>query len=131
MSIKTVIIYGVILVFLFCRNLLNSNQIIILTKSDDRKEIIIPFNNQFKIKLGGNSSTGSDWFVTELDSSAIIKLGQPLYEDSVHRVGGGGYFTLLFKTIRISKSELQLKYGRGWDPQDVPMDSFLVTIVVK
>jgi predicted secreted protein len=52
-------------------------------------------------------------------------------EDSVHRVGGGGYFTLLFKTIRISKSELQLKYGRGWDPQDVPMDSFLVTIVVK
>ena len=118
------------IILLFCDQE-PTNSGIVLTRTDSGKEINIPFNTFFKIQLSGNISTGSSWYVSNIDKSILSQKGKPVYQDSSSGKGTGGLFIFTFNTSDYGKSELKFKYGREFEPQNPAVDSFSVTINVK
>ena len=107
-----------------------ANSGIILTRTDSGKEINIPLNSFFKLQLSGNISTGSSWYVSNIDNNLLSQKGEPVYQDSSSGKGTGGLFIFAFNTSDHGRSELKLKYGREFEPQNPAVDSFSVTINV-
>ena len=78
------------------------------------KDINLNLNEEFKIELGSNPSTGYGWYPSY--DSNFIKLISSYYIPSSDNCGSPGTNIFLFKAAKTGETNIIFKYQRLWDP---------------
>jgi len=103
----------------------------IVTASDNGKEIALKRNEALKVRLKGNPTTGFDWHVVKNDTAVLKQKGEPAYEADRDIPGSPGMVTMTFESGKKGISHLSLAYFRAWEHDVAPIDSFSITVRVK
>ena len=105
---------------------------VVLTASDNGKQVNFKVGEQIVITLNGNPSTGYSWEAKDLVTAIFEQVGDPVFQSSNPAlVGSGGTLTLTFKTLKVGTSPLTLIYHRPWETGVEPIDTFSISVTVK
>ncbi|MEN9934043.1 MAG: hypothetical protein RLZZ387_622 [Chloroflexota bacterium] len=87
--------------------------------------------DQLVIVLDGNPTTGYVWEQVGGDASVIVPAGEPTFVPDSSALGSGGTVTMRFSPAGIGVTQLRLAYHRTFEPNDPPLKTFDVTVVVS
>lgn len=109
-------------------------KIILLTDADNGTTIEMNLNDQLKIILASNPSTGYSWENTLTEEAILVQEGDSVYvQDPLcgnQVVGCGGTETFSFKAVSTGTGQIKLIYNRSWETEE-PIDQFEVTVIVN
>jgi inhibitor of cysteine peptidase len=103
----------------------------VLTEKDAGQSISIVKNEQFKITLDGNPTTGYNWVASGLDGAILKQVGDPEFNADSNLMGAGGKITLTFQALATGKTTLKLDYRQPWDTTTLPSKTYEVNVEVK
>jgi inhibitor of cysteine peptidase len=103
----------------------------VLTEKDAGQSIAIVKNEQFKITLDGNPTTGYNWVASGLDGAILKQVGDPVFKADSNLMGAGGKITLIFQAIAAGKTTLKLDYRQPWDTTTLPAKTYEINVEVK
>jgi inhibitor of cysteine peptidase len=86
---------------------------------------------ELRITLASNQTTGYRWAVDGVVPSQLEQVGEPTYSSESTMVGAGGQEVWTFKGAQTGSGELRLKYWRSFEPTAQPAETFSVTVNVK
>ena len=104
---------------------------IVIMKSDQGRTVEVHQEDSILIRLDENPTTGYRWKVCEINKQ-ILEF-QNSYYTMAHGagLGGGGTRTILFRAKSIGDGQIQLRLRRSWEPENVFLEHFEITIIVK
>lgn len=108
-----------------------SGKMLHLSEKDRNKRIEIKADQEFTLTLKANPTTGYTWKLIEPDSTILKLQGEPAFKPDSDKIGSGGELTFRLQARSSGKSELQLHYIRPWEKDQKPLQSFVITIIVK
>lgn len=94
------------------------------------RTVNLTIDEQFKIELEGNASTGYIWQVMPFDTTVIQQVGEPEFKSKDGRIGAGGKITFTFRAIADGHTDLSLVYHRRWEKDQPPAKKFEMKLVV-
>ena len=87
------------------------------------------------ISIDGNPTTGYTWEVDSVDENILQLLGEPDYSTDFRlrpgMTGVGGTYKFTFTAMSEGTTTLKLKYWRTFEPENLPVETFEVTINVQ
>jgi inhibitor of cysteine peptidase len=83
------------------------------------------------LSINGNPTTGYTWEVESVDQNVLQSAGKPDYKSDSMLVGSGGTYKFKFTAASAGVTPLKLKYWRTFEPDNPPVETFEVKIVVK
>jgi inhibitor of cysteine peptidase len=83
------------------------------------------------LSINGNPTTGYTWEVESVDQNILQSAGEPDYKSDSMLVGSGGTYKFKFTAASAGVTPLKLKYWRTFEPDNPPVETFEVKIVVK
>lgn len=95
------------------------------------KTITLPVGQTLTIRLAGNITTGYGWQVLSVEESILKVDGEPEYKSESKKIGAGGEFILTFQAQSPGETNLELGYLRPWEENEIPLETFQITVVVK
>lgn len=102
----------------------------IKTYTDPEQTIKVKVNQEFKIALGSNPTTGYDWLVSH--DKSMLELIETKYEAGKEAkqgaVGAGGVKYFHFKALKKGETEVTLTYKRPWEEEILERKVFEVNI---
>ena len=102
----------------------------IKTYTDPEQTIKVKVNQEFKIALGSNPTTGYDWLVSH-DKSKLGLIETKYEADEKAKdgmVGGGGVKYFHLKALTKGETEVTLTYRRPWEEEILERKVFEVSI---
>ena len=102
-----------------------------ITEADAGHQIELRTGDTLEITLPLNPTTGFQWEVSDLDSTILRPVGEPIFKPSSNAVGSGGQVTLHFESVRAGQTALRLILHRPFETDVAPMQTFEVTVIVK
>ncbi len=88
-----------------------------------------------KVELKANPSTGSSWQLGELDQNIVKQNGEQVFEqdtsDGGPKPGQGGETTWWFIGINPGTTKLVLNYGRPWEKDAPPVQTYTLNLTVQ
>ncbi len=97
---------------------------------DNGRRIGVPIGGRLTVALRANYSTGYSWTVASSGEPVIRQVGEAVFEEDSHAAGAGGTVTFEFRAERAGVASLRLVYGRSWEKDKAPADTFALTIAV-
>jgi inhibitor of cysteine peptidase len=104
------------------------------TSDDNGKTIEVNAGGSFTVILSSNPTTGYGWSIDQLDPIILQQVGEAVYapeSKDEKLVGSGGNETFTFKALASGQTDLKLTYHRPWETDVPPIETFMVTIMVK
>lgn len=100
---------------------------------DDNGSIIeLKKGETLELSIRGNTTTGYSWKVESVDENVLKPLGVPYYEmDSNMLDGSGGTFIFTYTAANIGTTDLKLIYWRSFEPENPPVETYEVTVIVQ
>lgn len=83
------------------------------------------------ITLPSNPSTGYAWQIIAGDEAIIAQQGESEYVQGESMPGAGGMETLRFAAQGAGTTMLTLGYKRPFEPDEMPVRSFTVEVVIR
>ena len=105
-----------------------------LTGADNGSSVTLRPSQELVIALESNPTTGYSWQVAEVDPAILAQVGESEYKQSAGSeglVGVGGTETLRFEAVAAGEVTLTLGYARPWETDVLPIETFVVTVVVE
>lgn len=112
-------------------------KIVVIDEKHDGKTVSVKKGESVAIKLESNPTTGFNWRVGTVSSSAAKQNGKvefeqtPLPSGSGPILGRGGHSVIKFDTVAPGKVSIQLEYSRPWEKNKAPFKTFTVTLDIK
>jgi len=101
-------------------------------KSNQGRTVEVHQGDSILIRLDESPTTGYRWEVHKINSSILeIQGSDYLMAHGVTDIGGGGTRTIRFRTKSNGEGLIQLRLRRAWEPEDVFLEHFETTIIVK
>jgi len=95
------------------------------------KTITINQGTSLILTIEGNPTTGYAWAVTDVDQKILSSMGEPGFKTDSKLVGSGGVYTFKFKAETPGTTTLALDYFRSFEPENPPLETFSVTVIVE
>jgi len=104
-----------------------------ITAADNNKTIPTRVGRTLVIKLNENASTGSEWYVQQLNDKAFKIISDENISDPANKglVGAPTTRTISLKAIAKGKYTIQLKNYRKWEGPATAGQSFQITVLTK
>jgi inhibitor of cysteine peptidase len=105
-----------------------------LTEADTDKPVELTAGQTLIITLPANPTTGYAWAVALNGAPQLAQQGEGVYTQdasSSGMAGAGGTETFTFKADAAGSNTLTLNYGRSFEPDQPPANSFSVPVTVK
>lgn len=118
-----------IMFFVMCSSPGNYDEVKTITEEDYGKTIDVLQNEEFKLILVGNPTTGYSWFIKLIDTLIVKQIGDNYkFEPFSDLDGSPGNCIFRFKTLTLGLTDIKLEY---LSDLQAPVDSFQVKIEVK
>lgn len=127
-SIATIV--GILIVAAFTLSACGTNSVKIGSESNG-KTITINQGTSLILSIEGNPTTGYAWEVTDVDQNILSLTGEPGFKTDSKMVGSGGVYTFKFKAETPGTTTLTLDYFRSFEPDNPPLETFSVTVIVE
>jgi len=102
-----------------------------ITEQDAGKTIEVSQGETLTVLLEGNPTTGYTWELASEDLAILKQVGEPAFTPESGGVGSGGKVSLTFEAVAAGQAPLKLIYHRPFEPDEPPVQTFEVTVVVK
>jgi predicted secreted protein len=99
--------------------------------ASDPKPILVGVNQEFKIALESDPSTGNQWLMARpLNENLLKLLGSEFKRGRANASGSAGSEILRFKALSDGKTQIYLKYSRLWQGDAVAALSTNFVVVI-
>ncbi len=98
------------------------------------KQIEVAVGKTFIVTLDSNITTGFSWQLVGNTDEAVVELVDSEYQTSEaaqELVGAGGKELWTFKALEAGNCTISMEYSRPWEQGVPPVDTFVVTVIVK
>ncbi len=103
----------------------------VLTDSDNNKQIELPAKATLTVKLEAQLGTGYGWQIAELDKERLEPVGPPTLEKTTKEsVGGRELQVFVFKPLKPGTVVLKMRYVRPWEKTEKPQKTFSATVTI-
>jgi predicted secreted protein len=103
----------------------------VLTDSDNNKEVVLSSKETLTLKLEAQLGTGYGWDIAEVDKDRLEPAGAPTIERVTKEgVGGRELQVFVFKPVKPGKAVLKMRYVRPWEKTAKPQKTFSVTVTI-
>ena len=102
-----------------------------IREQDAEKTITLETGDTLFVELGGNITTGFNWFPAPQDPILLNQVGEAEVIPESDLVGAPGKIVMQFKAVAQGQTVLHFDYKRSWETDEAPEKSFEVTVVVK
>ncbi|MFZ2447802.1 MAG: protease inhibitor I42 family protein [Syntrophobacteraceae bacterium] len=128
---KILLLIGALLIPAAFPAFLEGQDTVVLTKSANGLEVVLPVGTFLEVRLEEAGATGYTWQVIDLDvahleltESRTTPTGQP------GMVGAPVQKTWRFKAVETGQTELKMYYYRIWEGLDKGVEKFQVRITI-
>ncbi|MBA4383116.1 MAG: hypothetical protein C0410_00115 [Anaerolinea sp.] len=108
-----------------------SGKTIKINADDNGSTIEMKKGETLYLSINGNPTTGYTWEVESVDQNILQSAGEPDYKSDSAMVGSGGTYKFKFTALNPGTTALKLKYWRTFEPENPPVETFEVNIVVQ
>lgn len=98
---------------------------------DAGKTITINEGDTLVVTLDGNTTTGYNWLIQDMDPAILKQIGEPAYTPASNQLGAPGKIALTFQAVKTGQAKLVLNYMRAFEKDSAPLNTFEVTLVVN
>lgn len=94
--------------------------------------IVVKFNQQFKIVLDSNPTTGYQWEIKNISDNKVVRLIEANFKAPTNdKLGAQGQQVWLFNAQAIGKTQIGFAYLRSWekDIEPVKKEVFEVEVI--
>jgi inhibitor of cysteine peptidase len=102
-----------------------------LTHADSGSTITLHPDDTLELVLPGNPTTGYTWEVKPGSEALLKQQGEPVFTPDSKALGAEGRMTFKFDVVATGKGSLVLLYRRPFEPEDKPLRTFGIRIVVS
>ena len=102
-----------------------------INSDDNGTTVEIKKGETLLLSISGNPTTGYNWEVESVDQNVLQSAGEPDYKSDSMLIGSGGTYKFKFTAVNVGVTPLKLKYWRSFEPENPPVETFEVKIVVK
>ncbi len=103
----------------------------VLGQGDAGRTAEVRAGGQVEVSLPGNPTTGYQWEVDSVDPAVLQQVGEPEFKPDSDAIGAGGRVMLRFKALAAGQTTLRLIYHRSFEPDEAPLETYEVTVVVR
>lgn len=83
------------------------------------------------LSINGNPTTGYIWEIESVDQNILQSEGEADYKSDSTLTGSGGTYKFKFTALNPGTTTLKLKYWRTFEPENPPVETFEVKVVVQ
>jgi predicted secreted protein len=98
-----------------------------VTAADNGGTVQVSAGGDLLVELSGNPSTGYGWQVSANDNSILLPIAE-WFEPDTNLVGSPGLEKFSFHVMAPGDASLRLIYGRPWETDPPPTQTFAVTV---
>ncbi len=102
-----------------------------INSDDNGTTVEIKKGETLLLSISGNPTTGYNWEVESVDQNVLQSAGEPDYKSDSMLIGSGGTYKFKFTAVNVGVTPLKLKYWRSFEPENPPVETFEVKVVVK
>ena len=108
-----------------------------LTAADAGRPLALRVGQRVTLTLAANPTTGYRWALADSADGALARDGDRVYTqdpapaDGPPVAGRGGTETWTFRAVRAGVGTLRLDYGRSFEPEAAPAETFSVPAAVR
>ena len=105
-----------------------------LSGADQGREVTLAVGQRVTVTLDANPTTGYGWALADSVGGALARDGVSVYTQAPAEpgvVGVGGEDVWTFRAVRAGRGRLRLEYGRSFEPDEPPVETFEVPVVVR
>lgn len=106
-----------------------------ISAEDNNSTVSMKSDETLSISIDGNPTTGYTWEVDSVDQNILQLVGEAEYSPDSNinpkKTGVGGTYNFKFTPVSPGTTTLRLKYWRTFEPENPPIETFEVTVVVK
>lgn len=96
----------------------------------ESKEVKV--EDEFKVELESNPTTGYEWKTTTRPDAAILGLtGDEYIAPQSSMSGAPGMHVFRFKALKAGKTNMVFGYARSWEKKEPPAKTHSVSVVVQ
>ncbi|MFA5056289.1 MAG: protease inhibitor I42 family protein [Dehalococcoidia bacterium] len=104
----------------------------IFNVAESGQQIELSPGDSLIVTLDSNPSTGYAWSISEIGDEAVIDdVSNEFVGADTGMVGAGGQEVWTFEAIDEGTSTIEMQYSRSWETDVEPVETFIVTVVVK
>ena len=111
-----------------------SSKSLVFTEKDNGSMVSCTKDQELKIKLESNMTTGYSWNLSENTDEGIVMMVSSEYKESKKEkemVGAGGTETFIFEAKDNGRTEILLEYKKPWEENTEPEKVFKITVTVN
>jgi inhibitor of cysteine peptidase len=108
--------------------------VLALDESANGRAVQLAVGQRVTVTLDSNPSTGYAWVLADSVGGALARDGAPVYTQRPAEpgmVGVGGEQVWTFRAARAGTGTLRLTYGRSFEPDAEPAETFTAPVVVR
>ncbi len=102
-----------------------------LSNKNTGSSIHLQTGDLVEINLASNPSTGYQWEAVPVEPTLLEKQENWEFKPAGRAPGAGGMLTLRFKAVRRGEGEFKLIYHRPFEPEEPPVKTFEIKLVVE
>ena len=106
-------------------------QPVAIGEQDAGGTVALKVGDTLVVSLDGNPTTGFTWAPAAQDPVLLRQVGETEFQPESDRTGAPGKVILRFEAGSPGQTLLRLYYGRSWEADDLPAETFEVTVVVE
>lgn len=100
--------------------------------AENGRVVTVKAGRNFTIRLESNPTTGYQWqLADELDKGFVELVDSIFIPGRTDMVGSPGKEEWVFKSVRAGKGGISFKYVRPWEKDEVPAQTYRVTVIAK
>jgi predicted secreted protein len=114
----------------FSEEVMKKENLVILTKQDQGKEIEVKVGDVIQIELEAMGTAGYQWFVEGLDQEMLKLISEETKALHPGRLGAPVLMVWKFEVIKEGTTEIRMDHYRTWEGKEQSTDHFEVKIKV-
>ena len=112
----------------FSEEVMKKENLVILTKQDQGKEIEVKVGDVVQIELEAIGTAGYQWFVESLDQEVLKLVSEETQVPYPGRLGAPVLIVWKFEVIKEGTTEIRMDHYRSWEGKEQSTDHFEVTL---
>jgi len=114
----------------FSEEVMKKENLVILTKQDQGKEIEVKVGDVVQIELEAIGTAGYQWFVESLDQEVLKLVSEETQVPYPGRLGAPVLMVWKFEVIKEGTTEIRMDHYRSWEGKEHSTDHFEVRIKI-
>jgi predicted secreted protein len=115
----------------FSEEVMKKENLVILTKQDQGKEIEVKVGDVVQIELEAIGTAGYQWFVESLDQEVLKLVSEETQVPYPGRLGAPVLMVWKFEMTKEGSTEIRMNHYRSWEGKEHSTDHFEVRIRIS